>query len=215
MAPCGGAGSWVRRVAFNPDLSLMSARCGEQTIVTDTTSGKVVRRVMMAVDYTGAMVFSGNGKVLSASDSAHINVINLNDGEIREVDQFNIGHTIDLNHNGTLLAEGGGWRGAPAKVTEVATGKTYRLLEGHPGIINALAFSPDGSSLASGGSDRVIRLWNPRNGSIIASLYGHGKPITALAFNPQGNMLDILQYGRDDESLGREERRAFAYDWRR
>jgi WD40 repeat protein len=71
----------------------------------------------------------------------------------------------------------------------VATGRTYRLLEGHPGIINALAFSPDGSSLASGGSDRVIRLWDPRSGSISASLYGHGKPITALAFNPQGNLL--------------------------
>src|SRR5215813_7485476 len=189
MNPCGGAGSWVRRVAFSPDLSLMSARCGEQTIVTDTTSGKVVRWVKMAVDFTDTMMFSGNGKVLSASDSAHIKVINLNDGEIREVDEFDIGHTIALNHNGTLLAEGGGWRGAAVRITEVATGKTYRLLEGHPGIINALAFSPDGSSLASGGSDRVIRLWDPRNGSVIASLSGHGKPITALAFNPQGNAL--------------------------
>jgi WD40 repeat protein len=189
MTPCGGAGSWVRRVAFSPDLSLMSARCGEQTIVTDTTSEKVVRRVKMAVDYTDTMVFSGNGKVLSASDSAHIKVISLNDGEIREVDEFNIGHTIDLNHNGTLLAEGGGWRGASVKITEVASGKTYRLLEGHPGIIHALAFSPDGSSLASGSSDRVIRLWDPRSGSISASLYGHQESINALAFNPQGTLL--------------------------
>jgi WD40 repeat protein len=93
-------------------------------------------------------------------------VINLSDGEMREVDEFVMGHTIGLNHNGALLAEGGGWRDAAVKITEVATGKTYRMLEGHPGIINTLAFSPDGSSLASGGSDRVIRFWDPRSGSI-------------------------------------------------
>jgi WD40 repeat protein len=189
MNPCGGAGSRARRVAFNPDLSLISARCGEQTIVTDTTSGKVVRRVKMEVEFTDTMVFSGNGKILSASDSAHIKVINLNDGKIREVDEFNIGHTIDLNQNGTLLAEGGGWGRAAVKITEVATGKTHRLLEGHPGIIRALAFSPDGSSLASGGGDRVIRLWDPRNGSMSASLSGHQHSISALAFNPQGNLI--------------------------
>jgi WD40 repeat protein len=174
LNPCGSAGSRARRVAFSPDLSLMSARCGEQTIVTNTTSGKVAHRVKMAVDYTDTMVFSGNGKVLSASDSAHIKMIDLNYGEIREVDEFHMGFTMDLSHNGTLLAEGGGgYKGAAVKITEVATGKTYRLLEGHPGIIHALAFSPDGSSLASGSSDRIIRLWDPRNGSLIASLSGH------------------------------------------
>src|SRR5262245_36683 len=189
LNPCGGAGSRARRVVFNPDLSLVSARCGEKTIVTNTASGKVVRRVKMEVDFTETMSFSANGGVLSASDSAHIKVINLNDGEIREIDEFYLGHTIDLNHNGTLLAEGGGWRSSAIRITEVATGRTYRLLEGHPGIINALAFSPDGSSLASGSSDRVIRLWNPRSGSISASLYGHKKSIEALAFNPQGSLL--------------------------
>jgi WD40 repeat protein len=186
--PCGG-GSRARRVAFSPDLSLMSARCGEQTVVTDATSGKVVSRVKMEVDFTETMAFSGNGKVLAANDSGHTNVINLNEGEIREVAEFHIGLTMDLNHNGTLLAEGGGWRSAAVKITEVATGKIYRMLEGHPGIINALAFSPDGSSIASGGGDRTIRLWSPRNGSVIVSLSGHRKSISALAFNPQGSLL--------------------------
>jgi WD40 repeat protein len=198
MNPCGDASSWVPIVAFNPDLSLMSARCGEQTVVTDTTSGKVVRRIKMKADFTKTLAFSGNGKILAATDLSNIDVINLSDGEMREVNELNMGHTIDLNHDGTLLAEGGGWRSAVVRITEVATGKTYRLLEGHPGIINALAFSPDGSSLASGGGDRVIRFWNPRNGSISASLYGHQKSINALAFNPRG---EILVSGSQDETM--------------
>jgi WD40 repeat protein len=197
MNPCGGAGSRARRVAFNPDLSLMSARCGEQTVVTDTTSGKVVRWIKMKADFTKTLAFSGNSKILAATDLANIDVINLSDGEMREVDEFVMGHTIGLNHNGALLAEGGGWRDAAVKITEVATGKTYRMLEGHPGIINTLAFSPDGSSLASGGSDRVIRFWDPRSGSISASFYGHQRSINALAFNPQGNLL--VSNGQDRE----------------
>jgi WD40 repeat protein len=195
MNPCGDAGSRARGVAFSPDLSLMSARCGEQTVVTDTTTGKVVRRIKMKVDFTKTLAFSGNGKIFAATDLADIDVINVSDGEIREVKGFNLGHTIDLSHDGALLAEGGGWRDAAIKITEVATGKTYRMLEGHPGIINALAFSPDGTSLVSGGGDRVIRFWDPRSGSISASLYGHQGSISALALNPQGNLL--VSSGRD------------------
>lgn len=189
MNPCGDAGSWARGVAFSPDLSLMSARCGEQTVVTDTTSGKVVRRIKMKADFTKTLAFSGNSKILAATDSSNIDVINLSDGEIREVKGVNLGHTIDLSHDGALLAEGGGWRDAAIKITEVATSKTYRMLEGHPGIINALAFSTDGTSLASGGSDRVIRFWDSRSGSISASLHGHQRSINALAFNPQGSII--------------------------
>jgi WD40 repeat protein len=198
MNPCGNAGSWARAVAFNPDLSLMSARCGEQTVVTETASEKIVRRIDMKADFTKTLVFSGNGKILAATDLANIDVINLSDGEMREVKELNLGHTIDLNHDGTLLAEGGGWRSAAVRITEVGTGQTYRMLEGHPGIINALAFSPDGSSLASGGSDRVIRFWDPRNGSISASLHGHQRSINALAFNPRG---EILVSSSQDETM--------------
>src|SRR5262249_4824324 len=43
--------------------------------------------------------------------------------------------------------------------------------------------------VASGGSDRVVRLWDPSNGSITASLSGHRESINALAFNPQGTIL--------------------------
>ena len=45
-------------------------------------------------------------------------------------------------------------------------------LAGHPGGTDAVAFSPDGAILASGGQDRVIRIWSVADSKQLAALEG-------------------------------------------
>ncbi len=55
--------------------------------------------------------------------------------------------------------------------------------------VTALAFSPDGKTLAAGGADGQIYLFNVADGKFIRALAGHTSAITSVAFHPTGTLL--------------------------
>ena len=61
-------------------------------------------------------------------------------------------------------------------------------LEGHRLGVYGLAFSPDGTLLASGSDDHDIRLWSS-SGRLLAVLQGHTDLVRGLAFSPDGALL--------------------------
>jgi WD40 repeat protein/serine/threonine protein kinase len=73
----------------------------------------------------------------------------------------------------------------------------FRSLTGHRGPIRTLAYSTDGQSLASGGEDNVIIVWNAQTGAPLRQLRGHASHVTSCAFSPSGEFL--LSGGRDEQ----------------
>src|SRR5262249_50414179 len=54
------------------------------------------------------------------------------------------------------------------------------------GGVNALAFSPDGATLASVGADQTVKLWDPHAGQLRQVLQGHTDAIQAVAYFRHG-----------------------------
>ncbi|MEV7591958.1 hypothetical protein AB0O42_16860 [Streptomyces sp. NPDC089922] len=61
-------------------------------------------------------------------------------------------------------------------------------LTGHSDAVSALAFSPDGRILASGGADRTVRFWDTATGKQ-TRLTEHEDPVLNLAYSADGSTL--------------------------
>jgi WD40 repeat protein len=70
----------------------------------------------------------------------------------------------------------------------LAKNRSVTLLYEHDDGVAAVAWSPDGSRLASAGKDGVAKIWEARGGRTVV-LRGHSRPLHALAWSPDGRRL--------------------------
>jgi WD40 repeat protein len=73
--------------------------------------------------------------------------------------------------------------------------KTFR---GHSHGVWSVAFAPDALTLASGGVDRLVRIWDIETGRLLRSLRGHTADIRAVLFTPDGL---TLATGSEDRTI--------------
>jgi WD40 repeat protein len=62
------------------------------------------------------------------------------------------------------------------------------VFAGHGGTITQLAFSPDGTKVASACTDNSVRLWDAATGAELSKIR-HSQPVKGVAFSPDGTRL--------------------------
>ena len=82
-----------------------------------------------------------------------------------------------------------GWLPFAANEEVLPEENQEQFIDDTPNSVLALAFSPDGTRLASGGKDETVRLWDTFTNDELATLRKHTGWINALAFSPDGKMI--------------------------
>jgi WD40 repeat protein/serine/threonine protein kinase len=90
-----------------------------------------------------------------------------------------------------LIATANANYGDPLKLWELASG-VERPLKGNPGPMTSLLFSPDGATLATGGMDGVVRLWDVGAGSERQLSPNQADWYTTARFSHNGKTLALV-----------------------
>ena len=100
-------------------------------------------------------------------------------------------NAITISNDNKILAVAGGTPGLNGVATlfNLENGKKLHVLTGHHDALYGIAFSPDGSQLATAGYDRIIKIWNTASGEILRTLKGHNGAVFGIAFSPDGSVL--------------------------
>ena len=135
-----------------------------------------------------ALAWSSDGATLAAAGTdGQVHFWNRSTGEEGKLLGGPPGKTTCLTFSPTsgLLALN---RGPRIELWDVARGELRQILGEHANV-RCLAFSADGSLLASGGGDWLIRLWGVSEGRLKGTLEGHTAVVSSLAFCPDGQTL--------------------------
>jgi len=94
-----------------------------------------------------------------------------------------------ISPDSRVIATGAGFTERTIKLWNPEQDAMLGELTGHQAWICTLAFSPDGTILASSSADQTVRLWNTKTWTELATLRSHEDEVYSLAFSADGRRL--------------------------
>lgn len=219
ISPCIRHHGVVSAAALSLDGRL-AATGGDDPIVRlwEAGSGRFVRQLKGHGRRVAALAFAPDGEILaSGSHDLTVRLWKVRSGEeVRTLTGHKLGITaVAFSPDGRYLATADGeesvivsgarHRDGVVRLWDVRSGRHLRSLEAKQGRIHTLAFSPNGTLLATAGwDDKAVHLWDPHTGREVrrlqsiapdpASAKGLFEGITAMAFAPDGQTLAAVSF---------------------
>jgi WD40 repeat protein len=151
----------VPALAYRPDGQLLAVASGRQVVLVHPLTGQILDRFAPDDDRVSALAFSPEGKRLLVATG-----LPGKDGRFR---QYPVPD--------------------PVRPGAFATAPTPAPVAAHTDSILAAAYSPDGKQIATGGYDRLVKLWNAQTADLLHTLNEHSDTVYALVFSPDSQYL--------------------------
>ena len=180
----------VYSVSFSRNGKTLASGSRNYTIkLWDVQSEKESKTLTGHSGGVDSVLFSSDGKILaSGSRDKTIKLWGVETGAelITLAGHSNWVTSIAFSSDTKTLASGS--RDNTIKLWDVETGKELRTLTGNSSsVVYSAAFSPDGKTLANGGT--TLQLWDLESGKGFRTLIGHSSYIESVSFRSDGKTL--------------------------
>ncbi len=200
--PLTGHQKQTNAVAFSPDGSLIATGSDDGSARTwDAASGAQLRRLTGHNGGVTAVAFSPDGSLIAtASRDTTVRLWDSATGSNRGTipDHTQQVNAVAFSPNGSFIATASDDTSAhiwsldghrPIGTLFRWTPRLYRTIRHNLNAVRGVAFSPDGSLIATASSDRNVGIYETVLGTEFRKLTGHDDGVTAVAFSPDGSLI--------------------------
>ncbi|HSL46133.1 MAG TPA: helix-turn-helix domain-containing protein [Anaerolineales bacterium] len=183
----------VNFIAYNFDGTRVATASEDGTAkLWDAKTGKELLTLSGHKYPVVSVAFSPDGsRIATASQDLTAKVWDAQTGRII----FTFDHpdwvtSVVFNPDGEIIATTGGVpQTATTTLWDAITGKELFSLLGHTDLIEQIAFSPDGTRLATASRDGSAKVWDAVSGKELFTFWGHDGTVFSVAFSPDGKTI--------------------------